>query len=171
MLALNANGQTAGEPRTEMIVQTAFNEGNADVSPDGHWLAYQSNDSGRLEVFVRPFPKTDGGHWQISTNAGNRPIWSRDGRELFYIDSPSNALMAVAIRTSPTFSAGNPAKLFAAQYYQNISGRTYDVSADGRRFLMIKDNATADQNSTAAPPSLVVVEHWFEELKARVPTK
>src|SRR5204862_4792768 len=58
MLALNANGQTAGEPRTEMIVQTAFNEGNADVSPDGHWLAYQSNDSGRLEVFVRPFPKT-----------------------------------------------------------------------------------------------------------------
>jgi eukaryotic-like serine/threonine-protein kinase len=169
MVALNPNGP-AGEPRPDMIVQTAFNEGNADVSPDGHWIAYQSNDSGRLEVFVRPFPKTDGGHWQMSTNGGGRPVWARNGRELFYIDL-SNAMMAVAVRTSPTFAAGNPAKLFdGLRYHANIGGRTYDVSADGQRFLMIKDAATTDQTSSA-PASLVVVEHWFEELKARVPAK
>ena len=170
MLALNRNGPTSAEPRPEMIVQTTFNEGNADVSPDGRWLAYQSNDSGQLEVFVRPFPKTDSGHWQISTNGGGRPIWSRDGRELFYIDL-SNALMAVAVRTTPAFSADNPGKLFdTTRYFPNIAGRTYDVSADGKRFLMIKDAAAADQTSLAAT-GLVVVEHWVEELKARVATK
>jgi serine/threonine-protein kinase len=167
LLTVNPNGPTAGEPKTDMIVQSPFSEGNSDVSPDGRWLAYQANDSGRLEVYVRPFPKTDGGHWQISTTGGGRPVWARNGRELFYIDL-SGSLMAVAVQAGPAFSAGNPAKLFDARYYSNISGRTYDVSADGQRFLMIKDNTTADQNTTATPASLVVVEHWFEELKARV---
>jgi eukaryotic-like serine/threonine-protein kinase len=165
MLTVNPSGPTAGEPRTEMIVQTAFAEGNADISPDGHWLAYQSNDSGRLEVFVRPFPKTDGGHWQISTDSGSNPVWARNGRELFYLSG--SAMMAVAIHTTPTFSAGNPTKLFDGRYFSNITGRVYDVSADGRRFLMIKDTAPAAQGASA-PAGLVVVEHWFEELKARV---
>jgi serine/threonine-protein kinase len=166
MLTLNPNGPTTGEPRAEMIVQTTFAEGNADLSPDGHWLAYQSNDSGRLEVFVRPFPKTDGGHWQISTSGGSNPVWARNGRELFFV--AGSAMMAVAIHTTPTFSAGNPAKLFESRSYTSITARTYDASLDGQRFLMIRDSANADPNSTAAPVSLVVVEHWFEELKARV---
>ena len=81
-------------------------------------------------------------------------------------------MMAVAVRTAPTFTAGNPAKLFGmSSYFSDIVGRTYDVSADGRRFLMIKNAATADQTGSSAPASLVVVEHWFEELKARVPSK
>jgi serine/threonine-protein kinase len=164
MLTLDAARKSEAAP----LVATTFSELNAEVSPDGRWVAYQSNESGKNQVYVRPFPKVDAGHWQVSTAGGTRPLWARSGRELFYeLDS---ALMAVPVQTTGAiFGAGNPAKLFnAAPYYFGNALPTYDVSADGQRFLMIK---LADQSSTGTAASMVVVEHWTEELKARVPAK
>ncbi len=157
-----------GSRRIEPLVQTAFAENSGEISPDGHWLAYQSNESGRTEVYVRSFPKVDGGRWQISTGGGSRPAWSPTGRELFYLGQ-NLAMMAVAVLTAPTFSAGNPSKLFDGQWFAPPGTRPYDVSRDGQRFLMIKDAMSS--GSTGASPTITVVLNWFEELKARVPAK
>src|SRR5262249_48313074 len=155
----------AGLSRVEPLIQTPFIERNAEISPDGRFLAYESNESGRNEIYVRPFPEVERGRWQVSTGGGTQAAWARNGRELFYLDG-SNRLTAVPVQTtSATFSAGNPIRLFDRAYTTPVGFRTYDVSPDGQRFLMIKD----DQNATAA--SMVVVEHWSEELKARMPTK
>jgi Tol biopolymer transport system component len=155
-----------GAPKAEPLIQTPFLETAADISPDGRWITYQSNESGRPEVYVRPFPKVDGGRVQISTGGGSKPAWSRNGRELYFL-APNTAMMVVPVQTSPTFTPGNASKLFDGPWFAQTAGRTYDVSPDGQRFLMIKD-ATAD--STLALPINVVV-HWTEELKARVPSK
>jgi len=152
------------------LVRTMFNELNGEISPDGRWLAYQSDESGRDEIYVRPFPDAERGRWQISTGGGNRPLWARSGKELFYL-APGVAMMSVAVEGGSTFRAGNPTRLFEGRYFMTAgtAGRTYDVSPDGRRFLMVKVGDGSDQ--TAAPASLVVVQNWFEELKRLVPTK
>ncbi len=137
-----------------------------DISPDGRYIAYQSNESGQFQVYVRPFPKVDAGRWQVSTSGGTRPVWSRNGRELFYEDL-SGVLTAVPVQTTgSTFTGGNPTKLLSTRYAAPGNQRPYDVSADGQRFLVIKDNTTDDK---ATPASLVVVEHWFDELRQKVP--
>ena len=119
-----------------------------------------------MEVHVRPFPQVDSDRWQISTGGATRPAWARSGRELFYLDE-SSALTVVAVRTSgPTFIAGHPAKVFDTVYVEPNPARHFDVSPDGQRFLMLKDGAVRDPNAT--PANLVVVQHWFEELKSRV---
>jgi len=156
----------SAKPSSEPLVQTTFAEFNAEISPDGRYLAYQSTESGTFEIYVRPYPKVNDGRWQVSTGGGSRPTWARNGRELFYID-PGNTLLSVGVQTAgPTFTAGNPAKVFDAKYATPVVFRTYDVSPDGRRFLMIKESTTDDKTT---PASLVVVEHWLEELRARVP--
>jgi len=100
---------------------------------------------------------------------GTRPVWARSGRELFYLDQ-SNALTVVPVDASgSTISIGSPTKLFETRYAEPAPARHFDVSADGQRFLMLKAGATGDPNAT--PVSMVLVEHWFEELKARVPAK
>jgi hypothetical protein len=138
----------------------------ADFSPNGRYIAYQSDESGRYEIYVRPFPRIDNGRWQVSMAGGTRPVWARNGRELFYLDA-SNTLSAVPVSTSgPTISIGIPAKLFDTTYVQPNPARHFDVSADGQQFLMLKAIATGDPNAT--PVSIVLVEHWFEELKQRV---
>ncbi len=151
--------------QTEPLVQTTFIEDNGEISPDGHWLAYQSNESGAAQISVRPFPSVDSGHWTISTSGGTRPLWARNGKELFYLDG-TNALISVPIQTAPTFSAGTPTKLFDVRYTTLGPGRNYDVSLDGQRFLMIKSTTSTDQ-----APSMVLVLNWPEELKARLPPK
>ena len=158
--------------RIEPLVHTPFSEQNGEVSPDGRWLAYQSNDSGRAEIWVRQFADVNGGRWQVSSGGGFQPLWSRAGKdlELFYRDL-SGALMRVAVERGPGWATGTSTELFGGgQYFFGAGeafGRTYDMSPDGRRFLMIKDVAL-DQSSA---PTILVVQNWFEELKARVPTK
>ena len=150
----------------EPFVESLFNGAHPDISPDGRYIAYESRGPGPLEVFVRPFPQVNGGRWQISTAGGSRAAWARNGRELFYVDT-SMTLMAVPVRTSgTTFSMGRPVKVFDTRYAQPNPARHYDISADGQRFLMVKDHAAGDADRT--PASMVVVEHWFAELKARV---
>jgi eukaryotic-like serine/threonine-protein kinase len=152
-----------GTPRTEPLLQTPFAERNAQISPDGRWLAYESNETGQEEIYVRPFPKVAEGRWQISVGGGTVPLWAKSGRELFYRNGDS--LMSAAVQTTPTFAAVNPIKLF--QGYASSLGRTFDVSGDGQRFLMIKNNSSRDQPVA----SMVVVLNWQEELKRRVPTR
>ena len=150
----------------EPLLQTAFSESNGEISPDGRWLAYQSDESGqRDEIYVRPFPNVSAGRSQISTNGGTRPVWARNGRELFYLGA-DGLLMMAPVQMAPTFSVGSPRKISDTRTFSALGGRSYDVSLDGQRFLMIKDT-TADQSS---PDQIVVVVNWFEELKRLVPT-
>jgi hypothetical protein len=154
-----------GQSPVGSLAPTRFRGHMADFSPNGRYIAYAADESGRSEIYVRPFPRVDNGRWQVSTAGGTRPVWARSGRELFYLDA-SNALTAVPVNTSgPTISPGIPAKLFDSGYAQPNPSRHYDVSADGRRFLMLKASGTADPNTM--PLSMVLVEHWFEELKQR----
>ena len=151
-----------GEHRAELLLHMPFSETNASVSPDGRWLAYQSNESGRDEVYVRPFPDINGGRWQISVNGGTRPVWARNGRELFYLIPPGK-VMAVPVQPASAFAAGNPQVAFDGPYIASNPGPTYDVAPDGKRFLMIK--AAQPTGAASTPPQLVVVLNWFEELK------
>ncbi len=155
-----------GQPVTPLVA-TTFEELNGEIAPDGHWLAYQSNESGRNEVYVRPFPNVDSGRAQVSTTGGTQPLWSHSGSELFFIDG-SNSLMGVTVRTTPAFSASNPHRIFGldARYYTG-PGRSYDVSSDGQRFLFIRTTVPNDQ--AAASTNMVVVLNWFDELKRLLP--
>jgi eukaryotic-like serine/threonine-protein kinase len=156
-------------PRVEPLLETRFEELNGGVSPDGRWLVYQSNSAGRFEIYVRPFPNVGDGQWQVSSAGGVQPLWARSGRELFYL-APDGTLMTVPVEShDTTWSAGTPTKLFTPSYLTGGISRGYDVSPDGQRFLMIKEGGSSGQS--AAPPQIVVVQHWTEELKARVPTK
>ena len=156
--------QQGGVPRSEPLIVTPAAELNGEVSADGQWLAYESNESGQNDIYVRPFPKVEGGRWQISTAGGTRPMWSRNGRELFFLDA-SGALFAAEIQTSGAFSTGNPRKILDGRFFTDAGGRTYDVSRDGQRFLMVKEPQPSELTSTS--PRIVVVVNWFEELKAR----
>jgi len=149
----------------ERLAETRFRGQVPNFSPTGRYIAYQSDESGRSEIYIRPFPRVDNGRWQVSTAGGTRPVWARNGRELFYLDA-SNALTAVPVDTSaPTITIGIPTKLFDTGYAEPNPSRHYDVSADGQRFLMLKASTSGDSNAT--PVSMILVEHWFEELKQR----
>jgi serine/threonine-protein kinase len=154
---------TDGDRKPRAVLRTPVAEWYPRLSPDGRWLAYTSDESGRPEVLVQAFPEPLA-RTQISTNGGLEPVWSRDGRELFYLNG--DAMMAVEIRTSPTFTAGSPRKLFEGRYVAGPNGvSSYDVSADGR-FLRV-------QPMHPDPPTdqIQVTLNWFEELKRLVPAK
>jgi Tol biopolymer transport system component len=122
--------------KAEPFLRTPFVEGGQQFSPDGRWAAYVSNESGRAEIYVQPYPGP-GGKWQISTQGGTEPMWNHNGRELFY--RSGNKMMAVEVTMQQAFSAGKPAVLFDRQYVSTPLPQTapfYDVSADGQRFLM-----------------------------------
>jgi serine/threonine-protein kinase len=160
--------QLDGSRQRTALVQTPFAERNGITSPDGRWLAYEANDSGQFEVYVRPFPDVHSGHWQVSTGGGTRPLWARNGQELFYL-SPSGALMRIGVERRESWAATTPTLLIKDGYVTvpgGYTGRTYDISPDGQRFLMLKAGG-ADQ--PAAPASLIVVQRFDEELKRLVP--
>jgi Tol biopolymer transport system component len=156
-----------GPPRPQPLIATPFNERNAVVSRDGRWLSYESDSSGRFEIYVRPFPNVNDGQWKVSTAGGTRPLWSPSGEELFYVE-PGGALMAARIDArGSVWNASTPSKIVEGPYQTggSVSGRTYDVSRDGRRFLMVKRPANR------ASPQIVIVQNWFEELRRLVPSK
>jgi eukaryotic-like serine/threonine-protein kinase len=145
------------------FLRTPFTESVPQFSPDGHWLSYISNESGRFEIYVQPYPGP-GGKYQISTEGGTEPSWNPNGREIFYRNS--DRMMAVDITTHPGFSAGKPHMLFQGRYNLSpVTSPNYSVSPDGQRFLMLKSVETAE----GAPTQINVVLNWFEELKQRVP--
>ena len=148
-----------GQSETRPYLRTEFSEGQGQISPDGRWLAYTSNESGRLEVFVRPFPVPDGKQ-QISSAGGADPRWRRDGGELFYI-ATDGKLMAVTVKTDRIFEAGVPQPLFDTNVRDlwEDARNHYDVSADGARFLI----ARPVENLRSLP--ITVVGNWRPGLR------
>jgi serine/threonine-protein kinase len=133
-----------GEHAVDVVLSGQARFNNAEVSPDGRWIAYESDESGQFEIYVRVYPETGNGRWQISSQGGTRPVWSRNGRELFFLDG-ADRLNAATIETTAGggFAAGSSRRLLDAAYFPGFSSRGtllrgYDVSPDGRRFLMIK---------------------------------
>ena len=163
------------ERQTEPLVETTYSEITADISPDGRWIAYDSDESGQREVYVRPFPNISDSRQPISSGGGTRPLWSRDGQELFYMktDGPGAVLMSVRVGEGESWSADRPTALFEGPYFYNDAPRamgvvrTYDVSRDGR-FLMMKNSSTSEGGEIQRP-QINIVLNWFEELKERVP--
>ena len=155
-----------GERTSTILLDSEFAERNAALSRDGRWLAYQSNESGRFEIYVRPFPEVNAGRWQISTDGGAWPVWSPNGDELFY-RGPSG-LMAQTFETDPTFTSGALTQLFAWEFVGR-QNRRMAVLPDGARFLLFKNVGTDPADKDAPGPQIILVENWFEELRARVP--
>jgi len=155
------------EQRSRVLIGTPFSESNPELSPDGRFFAYQSNESGQPEIYVRRFPNADGQR-MISSGGGMRPLWSPTGKEVFYT-SGANAVMSVAVDTRTEFTYATPRKVFEGHYYFGAGGvaaRTYDVSRDGQRFLMIKPVPEAEESER-----IIIVQNWLEELKRLVPTR
>jgi serine/threonine-protein kinase len=150
-----------GGSQPRPVVATAAYEGGPQFSPDGRWLAYASDESGQMQVYVRPFPGPDR-RWQVSTEGGSQPLWNRNGKELFYRNG--NRMMAVSVSLGGELALSQPRQLFEQRYVsQNITIANYDVSTDGQQFEMIKDEAGSGR--------LNVVLNWFTELQQRVPAK
>jgi eukaryotic-like serine/threonine-protein kinase len=147
-----------GDRKPIPFLQTEFNEGQGQFSPDGRWMAYSSDESGRREVYVQAFPASSG-KWQISTAGGAFPRWRRDGKELFYL-AADQKLMAVAVQADSTLQAGRPQALFDAHVF-GAPIVPYSVSADGQRFLV----NTPAQEVNSSP--ITVVLNWTSELKKR----
>ncbi|MBZ5620760.1 MAG: protein kinase [Acidobacteriia bacterium] len=149
-----------GDRKAEVFLKTPSNETAPRFSPDGKWIAYSSDESGRWEVYVRPYPGP-GPKYPISTEGGTEPAWNSSGHELFY--RIGNRMMAVDVLLTPGFSAGKPKILFEGPWLPSpMTGADYDVSSDGKRFLMLK---AAEPES--GPRQIVVVQNWFEVLKRR----
>ena len=159
-----------GEHETKMLLQEEYHERQPQISPDGQWIAYSSNESGAYEIYARPFPNVDGGRWQVSTSGGTSPLWSPDSKELFYRNGES--VMAVAVEMEPNLRFGTPKELFRGKYLfpldADLSQQTmWDIHPDGKRFLMIK-TFTTESTEGAQRPKINIVLNWFEELKERV---
>ncbi len=158
----------AGEPR--QFSPSTFNQMDAAFSPDGRWIAYRSNESGADEVYVQAFPGPGEKH-RLSSNGGINPAWSRNGRELFFLQPPGPGrpelpMMAVAVSTEGAFTASAPRVLFTGPYAISVPLRSYDVTADGQ-FIMAPRQDPPDEPVA----TLSVVLGWAEELRAKVPTK
>jgi serine/threonine protein kinase len=163
-----------GDPKWRPLLQEKYNELQPQISPNGRWMAYTSNQSGHYEVYVRPFPKVDTEQWQVSTSGGDSPLWSPDGRELFYRNG--DAAMTVPVKTDPSFSLKTPKILFRGEYIPSdlrlgsFEPHSWDIRPDGKRFLMMKQSG-AGTSATAGPRRINIVLNWFEELKQRVQMK
>jgi len=158
-----------GDKKVTPLVNSGSSERSPDLSPDGHWIAYQSDsDDGVDQIYVRPFPDVQSGRWQVTTAGGTHPIWGKNTRlqELFYVDN-EGYLAAASFQTTPTFSVGRRTRLLQTPYFVvGTRGAVYDVTHDNQRFVMIKGDEAGGISTR-----LVAVLNWFEELKQRVPPK
>ncbi len=152
------------KPEYRLLFNQGYDETQAQLSPDGKWLAYCTNESGIVQVYVSPFPDVNQGKWQISTDGGNSPRWSPDGKELYYLKGGYSieSAMAVKIKTIPEFSAGRPEVLFKGNMYINPANpymddpaAPYDIHPDGQRFIMIKP----DTKGLTPAPEYILPEY------------
>jgi eukaryotic-like serine/threonine-protein kinase len=151
-----------GDRKPHPLLRGPFNVISAAVSPDGRWFAYTSNESGRDEVYVRPFSESNG-RWPISVDGGEFPVWAKDGRELYYRNG--DRIMAVAVRSEKTFFAAKPRVLFEAKYPETHGRPNYDVMPTGE-FVVIEPG-----ESDTVPSQINVILHWAEEVRQRVPVR
>jgi hypothetical protein len=155
-------GDTASMP---LMASPSFDEVSPALSPDGRWLAYASNESGRFEVYVRPYPDVNsGGRWPVSQNGGHAPVWAHSGRELFFRNG-ANALVAAAVVTGATFAPGPQTALFdASRFAGNEFEADYVVAPDDRRFVFLRPVGRL----AARPDKLVQITNWAAEVRAKL---
>ena len=154
----------SGDPLVEPLVEDSFSVGSAVVSPDGRWLAYSSDESGQLEVYVQPL-SGPGERRQVSTNGGRQPVWNPVGGGLFFF-AQTDELMEIQVGQGTEWEATIPTVVVRSGYAigNRAAAATYDVSPDGQRFLMIKNPAPPDSGSSG----IIVVQNWFSELQGLV---
>ena len=155
------------EPMAELLLATRANEQHPALSPDGQWLAYESDQSGRFEVYVRPYPNVDTGRWQISTNGGKQPVWSSDGDVLYYAAGHPAArqMQSVTVNTDSGFQSGAPTPVFDFRQEGYAELRSYDLHPDGDRFLLVTRDKVLQSDE-----QLVYVHNWLDEVERLVPT-
>jgi serine/threonine-protein kinase len=154
-----------GQPHA-LIADPKFGVYHGRVSPDGRWIAYDSDEAGRTEVFVRPFPDVERGRWQVSEDGGSFPFWARSGRELFFVTA-ANKLADVSVPGGNSFSYSKPQLLFDTSAYGQSGTRQFDITADGRRFLAVRPLTSP----APARPSIAIVLHWFDDVKAKMTSR
>lgn len=155
-----------GDPETTPLLETTAHERHPALSPDGEWIAFTSNESGRDEVYVQPLPGLDG-KWMISSGGGLEPLWSHDGKEIFYRNGES--YFGVSVQTDPSFASALPKVIVKRRYYTDVPGisRYFDITPDDQHFLFTKEEAL--EAGTGARTELLVVENWFQELQRLAP--
>jgi Tol biopolymer transport system component len=160
-------GYRLGGDTTEVpLLASPYDEVSPQISPDGRFLAYASLETGQLEVYVRPFPEVDSGRWLVSSGGGFSPRWAHSGRQLFYV-SPDSVMMAAAVQTAGGFRVVERRALFAMPDGVRLSpfDFSFDVAPDDQRFIMQR---LVSSGEAAAPPPMVLIENWAEEVKERV---
>jgi eukaryotic-like serine/threonine-protein kinase len=156
-------GARMGDTTLVPLVTGPATEADAAVSPDGRWLAYASEESGTAEIYVRPFPDAGSARWQVSASGGSDPVWSRSGRELFYLSAQAE-MMRVDVAPGAAFRISSPERLFSTTPYTSIPAvPAFDVSPDGKQFLMLRETSPSERNE------LIVVQNWVQEMRARSP--
>ena len=157
--------RTDGDTTPVSLVATSFSEMHPAVSHDSRWLAYTSNESGANEVYVRPFPETNSGRWQVSIGGGHEPLWSADDKELYFL-GPSSQLIAAELKTAPVFEVVRRQTLFdALPFTLDPFHQSYSVAPDGRGFFFTRPRSSGRVSTTART---VMVENWFADLRARL---
>jgi Tol biopolymer transport system component len=158
------SGWKPGEPKP--LVNSTFIEWEPAFSPDGRWLAYESNESGSYEVYVRPFPGP-GGKWQVSTGGGRYPEWSRNGKELFYRTEDSKIMAVTYTASGDSFHADKPQLWSPGQFTDRGLGKyNFDLHPDGKRFAVLKSPGT---EQTAAVNKVSFIFNFFDELRRKFP--
>jgi len=158
VLVLNLNKKDQPIP----LFESDSDEYYGNISPNGKFIAYTTNEAGRFEVFINTYPDLTG-KWQVSTGGGRVPRWSRDGTELYYYTFQAK-MMSAAIQTQPVFSLGRSIELFdlTQMYLPTIGSANYDISPDDQRFLMMRNT-----NSRSSATAFNVILNWVEELESR----
>jgi len=165
LFVLNLEGDHAVTP----LIATEHDELNAAFSPDGRWIVYESDLSGRSEVYVRPYPDVNASQVTLSTAGGFKPVWSPSGREVFYV-SAAGRMMSVAVDATRGFTAAAPVELFdMSGFFLGAVGRNYDVAPDGKRFVMVKE--PTDRSGAVSVNQFTVVLNWAEDLRRKAPAK
>jgi Tol biopolymer transport system component len=159
-----------GDHTPKELIAAPQNQLQASFSPDGRWIVYSSSESGRPEIYVQPFPPVGGVKYQITTTGGFNPLWSPDGKQIFYLGpvQPPRSLISVDVRTQPTFAFANPTRLPIAPAGRAAGGnvRPYDITPDGKQFLITTSGP--DPSDKQSQPQFRITLNWFEELKQRV---
>ena len=153
-----------GEGGLQAMLNGEYMERNGELAPNGDWIAYESNETGQFEIYVRSFPDVQEWRWQVSTAGGTQPLWSRDSSELFYVNG--GTVMATSVLDGETFATSRPEPLFSGPYGLGGQGRGYDISPDGELFLV---TSYADQPDTETQAPIRVYLNWSQELLERVP--